>query len=430
MRPSRRLIALALAAFAVSVIAVASGGGARDWAVVVWLTLGALLAADLALSFRGRIGVEASAPSEVFIGETAELTIRTDRAEAGLEARIDWPFGLVGPADIRIEPDDGGAIGRLPLTARRRGVWPIQQLWLRWSSRLKLLEFTPRVTLDLTVSAVPNIRPVLSGTIDAKVRSALFGVKENFAKGEGSEFHQLRDFTQGMDVRAIDWKRSARHRQLVAKEMRAERNHHVIVALDNGHLMREEIDGLPKIDHAVNAALAVAWAAAIGGDYVGLYAFDAKPRLFLPPEPGRRAFARLRSRTAELAYSSVETNHTLAMAALHARTPRRSLIVIFSDFADTTTAELLMENVAVLSRRHVVIFVALKDPLLETLAASVPNSLDDVAQAVTAGGMLRERRLVLERLSRIGVLVLDVASNAVTARLISTYLDLKAREVL
>jgi uncharacterized protein (DUF58 family) len=430
MRPSRRLIALALAAFAVSVIAVALGGGARDWAVMVWLALGGLLAADLVMSLRRRLGVEASAPAEVFIGETVEMTLRSDRAEAGLEARIDWPSGLVGPAEIRLAPDDGGGIGHLSLTARRRGVWPIEQLWLRWPSRLKLLEFTPRVALDLTIAAIPNIRPVLSGVIDAKVRSALFGVKENFAKGEGSEFHQLRDFTQGMDVRAIDWKRSARRRQLVAKEMRAERNHHVIIALDNGHLMREEIDGLPKIDHAVNAGLAVAWAAAIGGDYVGLFAFDAKPQLFLPPEPGRRAFARLRSRTAELVYSSVESNHTLAMAALHARTPRRSLIVIFSDFVDTTTAELLMENVAVLSRRHVVICVALKDPSLEALAASVPDSLDDVAQAVTAGEMLRERRLVMERLSRLGVVVLDVASKAVTPRLISTYLDLKAREVL
>ncbi len=104
--------------------------------------------------------------------------------------------------------------------------------------------------------------------------------------------------------------------------------------------------------------------------------------------------------------------------------------MVFSDFVDTTTAELLMENVAVLARRHVVIFVALKDPAVESVATSSPDSLDDVAQAVTAGGMLRERKLVLERLSRIGVIVLDVASSAVTPRLISTYLDLKAREVL
>jgi len=176
------------------------------------------------------------------------------------------------------------------------------------------------------IAAVPNIRSVQSGEIDVKVRSTLYGVKENILKGEGSEFHQLRDWMPGMDPRTIDWKQSARHRGLVAKEMRAERNHHVVLALDNGFLMRERIDGLPKIDHAVNAALAVAWAAGLGGDLVGLFAFDAQPRLFLPPEPGRAAFPRLRARMAGLAYESVETNHTLAMAHLHQRLRRRALL--------------------------------------------------------------------------------------------------------
>jgi hypothetical protein len=110
-------------------------------------------------------------------------------------------------------------------------------------------------------------------------------VKENRAIGEGSEFHQLRDFVPGMDVKTIDWKRSARRRALVAKEQRAERNHHVIVALDNGYLMREEIAGLPKIDHAITAALATAWAAAIGGDLVGFYSYDVRPRDFAARNP-------------------------------------------------------------------------------------------------------------------------------------------------
>ena len=212
--------------------------------------------------------------------------------------------------------------------------------------------------------------------------------------------------------------------------MRAERNHHLIIALDNGRLMREELDGLPRIDHCINAALALTWAAGLGGDRVGLLAYDARPRLFLPPEPGRRAFAAFRSRAAELEYRSVDANHTLAMATLMARTPRRSLVVAFSDFADATTAELLVENVAALSRRHVVIFVAMRDPALARIAAATPDGIDDVARAVTAGEMLRERAAVMERLGRLGVTVIDAAPKAISTRLISTWLDLKAREAI
>lgn len=437
MRPARRLLALALLAFAASAVAVAlgvrSGAAASGAALAPLLALGALLVLDMALSLRRRVGVVAAAQAELFIGQRGVVELTLDRAAAPeLACRLDWPRGLEGPSDASFaaDPATGIVTARLAVRARRRGVWRLERLWLRWPSRLRLLEFTPSAALDLTIAVVPDVRPVLSGRIEVAVRSQLFGAKENVVRGEGSEFHQLRDFTAGMDVRSIDWKRSARTRRLLGKEMRAERNHHLMLALDNGFLMREEIDGVAKIDHAVTAALATAWAATLGGDLVGLYAFDSRPRQFLPPEPGRRAFAKLRSHTATLDYESRETNHTLAMTHLQGRLQRRSLVVVFSDFVDTTTAELLVENMRMLGRRHVVVFVALRDPALERLAAAVPRSLDDVAVAVSAGEMRRERRVVMERLTRLGIVVVDVEPAAVTPRLVSTYLDLKAREVV
>jgi uncharacterized protein (DUF58 family) len=91
---------------------------------------------------------------------------------------------------------------------------------------------------------------------------------------------------------------------------------------------------------------------------------------------------------------------------------------------------LLVENLAALSRRHVVIFVAMKDPALTRLEAASPASLDDIARAVMAGEMLRERAAVMERLSRLGAAVIDAPPRAITTRLISTWLDLKAREAI
>ena len=54
----------------------------------------------------------------------------------------------------------------------------------------------------------------------------------------------------------------------------------------------------------------------------------------------------------------------------------------------------------------------------------------DAARAVSAGQMLTERRAVLGRLERLGVTTLDAAPGELTPRLVSTYLDLKAREII
>ncbi|WP_269586247.1 DUF58 domain-containing protein [Roseibium sp. Sym1] len=412
-------------------IAVVAGGGARDLGWLPWAVLGLLAAVDLALSFRRPKSLDVESPAEIFVGETAKLRFRISGAPPGLQAKLDWPEGLAGGGEFAFQAGaDSTATAQVACKAVRRGLWRFEHLWLRWTSRLRLLEFVPRLTVGAEIRVVPNIRLVQSGQITTTVMSTLYGVKENRAIGEGSEFQQLRDFVPGMDIKTIDWKRSARRRSLVAKELRAERNHHVIVALDNGYLMREEIGGLPKIDHAVTAALATAWAASIGGDLVGHYSYDVKPRTFSAPAPGRTAFARLRSWTAELDYVSRETNHTLALTELNARTPKRSLIIIFTDFVDTTSAELLVENIAILAKRHLLIFVALRDPDLGTLVETAPDDLDGAAALVAANQAINERRLVFERLGRLGVTIVDAKPSAVTARLISAYLEIKARELI
>lgn len=437
MRPSRRLLALGLAALAISLLVIASGDAAAEAALLLWVGIGIVLLIDLMTSASSRHWrISITGPTEIYTGESGYLQILIDfnghRVPPELHATFAYPDGIAGPEDIVFAfSEDASQAGiRVKLTAHRRGSWLIERGWLHWQSRFGLIDYVPRSPLDIRIDVVPNIRPIQSGQIDVAIRSALFGSKQNILRGEGSEFHQLREFTNGMDTRSIDWKRSARHRSLVAKEMRAERNHQVILALDNGFLMSEEIAGLPKIDHAVNAALVTAWAAILGGDMIGLFAFDSTPRVYLPPQGGRSAFARFRSQTAGLDYRNVESNPTLAMAHLHSRLQRRSLIVIFTDFVDTTTSELLIENVGLLSRHHVVVFVGLRDPVVETIAATAPDTLTDVARSVTASQMLIERRIVFETLNRMGVICIDVLPDAVSPRLISTYLSIKSREMI
>ncbi len=422
-------VALALTAVLVG-LSGRLGPGFGIGAAVIWGVIGLAALGDAALSLSRAKSVHVEVAEEVFVGEETRVQLTVSPPPRGLTGKLDIPEGLRGPEEFVFHPAGGGVTAHVPLTARRRGHWRLTRLWLKWPSRLGLFEFTPVVPLGASLRVVPNIRLVQSGQITAQVTSSLYGTKDNRAIGEGSEFHQLRDFVPGMDVKSIDWKRSAHRNALVAKEQRAERNHRVIVALDNGYLMREEIAGLPKIDHAINAALATAWAAAIGGDLVGFYSYDVKPRDFAAPEPGRLAFARLRSRTADMDYVSRSTNHTLAMTELSARSPKRSLIIVFTDFVDTVSAELMLENLRVLARRHLIIFVTLRDPSLEARVQTAPDDLDGVATVVAAHQALSERHVVLARLQRMGVSVVDAEPGKVTARLISTYLDIKAREMI
>ncbi len=286
------------------------------------------------------------------------------------------------------------------------------------------------VAVDRAIDVLPNVRGVEGAALRFLSQEAVFGVKPQLQRGEGAEFEALRDYAPGFDTRFIDWKHSARHRRLLCKEFRIERNHQLVLAFDTGYLMREPIAGMPRLDHAINAGLLLAWISLKGGDLVGAFGFDAAVRQYLAPQRGTAGFARLRQAAAELDYRSEETNFTLGLAELDARLKRRALVVLFTEFVDTVTAELLIESIGRVARRHLVLFITLRDPLLQRTADRAPERFADVAEAVIAHDLLRERSIVFERLERLGVHCFDVPSRGLSVALVNRYLMVKERGLL
>jgi uncharacterized protein (DUF58 family) len=216
----------------------------------------------------------------------------------------------------------------------------------------------------------------------------------------------------------------------VSKEFRTERNHQIILAFDTGYLMVEPVDGLPRLDHAINAGLLLSWISLQGGDFVGLLAFDEMLRQYHQPRRGVSTFPRLQRATAGLDYRHTETNFTLGLAELGSRLRRRALVILFTEFVDTVTAELMIEATQRIARRHVVIFVTLRDAVLHGIADAPPTTFGHVAQSVIAHDFLRDRMTVFERLGRLGVHCLDVPSRSLPIGLINRYLLIKQRGLL
>jgi len=107
-----------------------------------------------------------------------------------------------------------------------------------------------------------------------------------------------------------------------------------------------------------------------------------------------------------------------------------SLVILFTDFVDTVTAELLIEGLQRIANRHVVLFVSLRDSILTDMTDRPPEGFEDVADAVIAYDLLRDRRIVLERLERLGIHCLDIAPKTLPAGLINRYLSIKQRGLI
>jgi uncharacterized protein (DUF58 family) len=408
------------------------------WSLSVDFSMFVLMAftADALMAFPPRrLVLAAKPPARLFVGQSGVLAVELEPARylrtTHFELRLEQRGALDETATARLEvPPGSPATISITLTARRRGRVFVDAVWIRWNGPLSLARFVRRIPLDAAIDVVSDVRGVQNAALQFFARDAIFGVKVQRQRGDGSEFDALREYTPGLDPRRVDWKRSARHHKLLCKEFETERNHHIILAFDTGYLMREPINKVARLDHAINAGLVLAWIALRGGDLVGVYAFDAVVRSYQAPTRGLGRFTHVQSATAELDYNAEETNYTLGLAELSVRLKRRALIILFTEFVDTITAELLIESLERAHSRHVVVLVTLRDNDLQQTIEAEPNSFEAVAESVIAQDVQRDRSVVFERLERMGLHCLDASTANLTVALIVRYLMIKQRGLI
>jgi uncharacterized protein (DUF58 family) len=378
-----------------------------------------------------RLTVDADLPDTLGVGRTGMANFALsfgDRTPAAMEVELDVNERFsIFPVRQMLASEKNHVSAAFRLTPLRRGEGRIEALWLRWTGPLGLTWIQRTHHLARLVAVVPDVQSVREEAMRLFQRDSNAGLQFQLERGRGTEFHALRDFQLGHDPRQLDWKQSARHNALIVKEFRAEQNQHIVMALDTGRLMSEPLQGQPRLDRALQAILLLAFVGLKLGDRVGLYAFDSKPRLRSGSVAGMRAFSALQRLASTLDYSDQETNFTLGLTQLAGDLEHRSVIVMFSDFSDTTSAELMLENVSHLMKRHTVLFVVFRDEELETMRRAEPNTARDIGCSVIADLLLKEREVVLARLRQMGVEVVDIPADRLNAGVISAYLALKQR---
>ncbi len=435
--PTGMLLVLLGVLAPVSVVIAATAPSAWLIAPAAGLTLIGLCLVDGALA-GAKKDVTVSVNNDGEVGQPLAIKVNaillrdSDAAAPEVALAFDPRLGEGGAANFTLsgtgKPNEfAGSVTILP---ERRGPGTITDLWLRWRGPLGLAVRQTYRPLDIDIRIWPDLSPVRSNTLQTFLRDSQFGLIARRIRGEGTQFEALSEYQAGMDRRRIDWKASARHTALYARENEAERDNQIVFAFDCGQSMCEPVGGLPRIDRAVSAALTSAYVALKGGDKVALFGFADQPQLFTPFVADARGFHRLQTAAGELDYAPREPNFTLALATLASKLKRRSLIVLFSDFADPTSAQLMIESVERLMRHHLVIFVTMIDDELDELTDIEPDSMDAIAVAVGADAMARQRALVLSKLRRLGVDVIEAPHDAITYRLIDAYLETKRAEAI
>jgi uncharacterized protein (DUF58 family) len=314
----------------------------------------------------------------------------------------------------------------------RRGRHSFGPVWIRVAGPLNLFEAQKPFDCPGSVRVLPET--FASSEELVKDTGAQLQLLDKITRtrqhGSGTEFESLHAFRDGDDPRRIDWRATARMRQPIVRRFQVERHRDVVILIDSGRLMGSDTDRGSKLDCAVDAALNLARVALQSGDRCGLAVFDSEIRGFLPPVSGIRSLGNIVESVYDLQTRWNESDFTRVHAELQTRQAKRSLLVVLSDLSDAETSRLQCAALQQLSRRHLVLFAALKTPLLNDIIREPTDSVVDGAKKAVTFRLLRDRGRALHVLERAGVHVLDVEPQQVTLPLINQFVDLRRRNLL
>ena len=376
--------------------------------------------------------VERVLPSLLIKDRSASVTYRIKRSDSAattIDLLDELPEELGGDlqiTNIKLGRNQGSDIARTILP-NRRGAFQLGPMLILWRSQLGLLNLRSTIPGLCAISVLPPASTPQRRT-GLTHRSLLdeLGVKPRTLRGEGSEFESLREYVNGDDPRHIDWRASARHARLQVRQYQTERRHTVFVAIDTGRLMGAHVEGISKLDHAINCAAALARASIGYGDRVGFLAFDSSLRLFARPRSGSAGVGALVEATSPLKPAPSEPDYRILAETLTRHQKKRALVVVLTDFVEGGAARSMEDYLGVLARRHCVMLVALRDRMLREVDQPEPAiSRERLYRRLALQDLVAERETVLGRIGRYGAQVLDLDPAQITAPVLNRYLAIR-----
>ena len=400
---------------------------ARWWRLPAGLLLLGL-AYERVITGRARFKLEVNSPQRWLLARPGRLTLHFSQ---GLRRRLTLQVAPRAPAgfesdgqvqSIEVIAGQAAQIG-LGAVARRLGkfAWPSQAA--RVAGPLGLAWWPLKLTHDKVENVVPDrldYRESASGAMQG-------GARISSRSGTGPQVSQLRSYRPGDPLRVIDWKATARRRQLISREFAEDQHLDIIVAIDAGRSSGVWCGDLDRLGYYVNATARFAEHAVAQDDRVGVVVFADRPLAALPPGRGLAAVTRIRSVLARLEVQAADSNPIHAAAHIRTLVQHRALVILLTDIEDAASSSQLVTAVRLLQPKHLPLVVGVVSKNLEDFASGPARDWLDPYYRLAAEIQRSQRERSVQALHALGVPALVTRPEMLERSVFENYASFRRR---
>jgi uncharacterized protein (DUF58 family) len=183
---------------------------------------------------------------------------------------------------------------------------------------------------------------------------------------------------------------------------------------------------VPRLDHGLDAVMALTVVATRLGDRAGLVAFADDIVAVVPPGNRRDQLDKVTGALYALQPQLVESDYRHAFTTTLVRFRRRSLFVVLTELTEAAVTQTLLPALPLIARQHVVLVGAVRDPDVDRWARAMPTDPGTAYRKAAAVAALDERRRTIAALGSRGAIVVDAPPGKLAGALADAYLEVKA----
>jgi len=275
-----------------------------------------------------------------------------------------------------------------------------------------------------SVKVYPNFKNnKLFGVLLSKRNLDHLGIRRLPRPGEGSDFHQLREYRDGDSLKQIDWKATARTQKLITREYAQERDQQIVFLLDCSMRMRHQDEKSSHMDDTLNAVVLLSHVALQQGDATGIMTFGGIDR-WIPPSKGIQSAGRLMHGLYDLEATRELPDYVQAVETLAVRLKRRALVILITNLRNED-GQSALQALQRLKGKHLVLMADLKESDLESAIQTEPTTTEEAMLWLSAENYRLQRKQQHQLAVAGGARLLDVSPTNLSADLITRYLAIK-----
>lgn len=411
------------------------------------LGITAIIAAALVDAFTARArlrGIAVSAPELVRLqkDEPGEIEFRV--ANPGMQ-RFDLRIGLALPAafespvdsqKIAITPVTASARVKWSLTARRRGQFFLDAVYVERASMLGLWAAHTRLPLQCEIRVYPNLAREQKHVAALFLRKQQLGSRRYLSAGQGREYDKLRDYVPGDGVHDVHWKASAKRRQLMTKVYQVEQAQEVYVIVDASRLSSRTVrlaDGTETtvLERFASAALIIALAAEQQGDHFGLLTFNDRVLSFVRARNGQAHYDACRDRIYTLQASRVSPDFEELFTFIRLRLRKRALLIFLTALDDPMLSAQFMTASELVSRQHLIVASMIVPSHIQPVFENDEiGSLDDIYRQLGGHMQWQQLRELEKQMSRRGMRLKHLNVDTMSGQLVAMLSQIRSRQLV